>query len=204
MTKGRLFLSICAVAAAASLTLAGNANARGGGGGHSFGSSSVGSSSHSFSSSPGHSSYQNRWHSNHSSGTRYDDWRRRGKYGSGHKTPPARIYPGGARGVPGTPGAYTGTAANKNPGGASSTSAGTTGAAGTGSMSAPGIVAAQPSKGTVLGGNLVTNKPIVQSPGPVLRNAQGERIPGRALGREKGQMLCNPTPSGGQVCTKIN
>jgi hypothetical protein len=48
----------------------------------------------------------------------------------------------------------------------------------------------------------VRGKPVIESPGPTLHNVQGERVPGRALQRKKGQMLCNRTSSGGQRCTK--
>jgi hypothetical protein len=58
--------------------------------------------------------------------------------------------------------------------------------------------------GRVLSGNVVTNKPIVQYNGPTLRNAQGHRIPGRALGRTPGQMYCYHTAGGSQRCTRIN
>ena len=59
-------------------------------------------------------------------------------------------------------------------------------------------------RGRVLSGNVVTRKPIVRYTGPTLRNAQGHRIPGRSLGRTKGQLLCNRTPSGGQVCRRVS
>jgi hypothetical protein len=44
--------------------------------------------------------------------------------------------------------------------------------------------------GRVLPPGTVTNKPIVHNT-LTLRNAQGQRIPGRALGREPGQRWCN-------------
>jgi hypothetical protein len=59
-------------------------------------------------------------------------------------------------------------------------------------------------RGRVLSGNVVTNKPVVQYNGPTLRNAQGQRIPGRALGRSPGQMYCYHTAGGSQRCTRIN
>ncbi len=59
------------------------------------------------------------------------------------------------------------------------------------------------SHGVVVSGNLVTNKPIVHNT-VTLRDANGNRIPGRSLGKSAGQMLCNRTPGGSLQCTKIN
>lgn len=59
-------------------------------------------------------------------------------------------------------------------------------------------------RGRVLSSGTVTNRPVVRYTGPTLRNAQGHRIPGRALGRSRGQLLCTRTPSGGQVCKRVS
>jgi hypothetical protein len=59
-------------------------------------------------------------------------------------------------------------------------------------------------RAVVLPTGTVTSRRPVRYTGPVLRDAQGRRIPGRSRGRSPGQMECYRLPSGGQTCKRIN